>query len=151
MVVGKNFLRAVGSAHRSLQQSPCWGKISEIYGIRSRFVEEKLVNLEFRIASFLSAKRLDGFDILLLDSGHLIRGRKCGWLVYCYEANRIDSGTDLLRVYEQCRRKFLMTCFVSITGFVGHAVREAKKILNMTRSSKVVVVSGRSIWSRYKF
>ena len=43
-----------------------------------------------------------------------------------------------------------MTFLVSITGCVGHAVREARKILNTTKSKRVVVVSGRLIWSRYK-
>jgi hypothetical protein len=39
---------------------------------------------------------------------------------------------------------------VSKTGLEVHRVREARKILNMTSSKRVVVVSGRCIWPIYK-
>ena len=55
-----------------------------------------------------------------------------------------------MNLYLQWRRNFLMTFSVCIAGFDGHMVKAAMKILNTTKSRRVVVASGLLIWSTYK-
>jgi len=50
-------------------------------GLRHRCSAGKVNDLEFRIAAFLDLKGMDDLDILLLDFGQLVRGKKRSWPV----------------------------------------------------------------------
>jgi len=147
-------LLLLGGTVRKVFESVCVGSMLLRFFLNSlggglQYLEGNLNDLEFPIASSRVATGLNDLVILQVDSDSSFGATKIFCQFLFKKHTDLISLLNFLCVYEQCRRNLVMTSFVSITGFVGHAVREAKKILNTTKSKSVVVVSGRLICSRY--